>query len=118
MEADTQFDVSTEHGVSVVQIIGDLDYSNIATFRSTISELTEKGEKQVVLDMAAVGFMDSSGMAGIVFAIRRLSAVAGRLALANCSAQITRKLDISGLTKMPDAPSLFASLEEALQSFQ
>ncbi len=118
MEVQTQFNVNIQDGVPVVQIIGDLDHYNTPRFRVIVSELIDKGHDRIVVDMSAVGFMDSGGMSGIVLALKRLSATRGRLFLANCNPRIIRKLNISGFTAMSDALVLHASLEEAIRDAQ
>ena len=115
MDVETQFNVTTLEGVPVVLITGDLDQYSTPRFRSVVSELVEKGLKNLVVDMSEVRFLDSGGMSGLIFAIKCLSAMGGRLSLANCNPRIARKLDIGGLTKMPDVLALCTSLEQALQ---
>ena len=60
--------------------------------------------------------MDSGGMSGIVFGLKRLAEVGGRLFLANCSPRIMRKLEISGFVMMPDKLVLCDTLEDAVSS--
>jgi len=115
MDADTQFNVMMRGSVPVVQIIGDFDHYSTPEFRSVISELIQQGHKTIIVDMSAADFMDSSGMSGIIFAAKRLSAIDGHLSLANCNLRTTRKLSIGGLTKMPDLMTLYPSVEEALE---
>jgi len=115
MNADTQFNVVMHDSVPVVQIDGDLDHYSTPEFRSVVSELIQQGHKTIIVDMSAVDFMDSSGMSGIIFAAKRLSAVDGRLSLVNCNPRTIRKLSIGGLTKMPSLLAIYPSLEEALQ---
>lgn len=116
MDVETQFNIEVQGGIPVVQVVGDLDHYNSPRFRSVASQLIEKGYTKMVVDMTAVDFMDSGGMSGIVFALKRLSAAGGRLYLANCNPRIIRKLDISGFTKMPDKIAVCTSVEEALRN--
>ncbi len=53
---------------------------------------------KLTLDFGGVTFMDSSGIAVVMRAYRRMTAIGGRLALANVPAQAKKVLDAAGIT--------------------
>jgi anti-anti-sigma factor len=113
MDAATKFNVVMREGVPVVQIKGDLDHYNTPAFRTIITDLIDKGHTKIVADMAGVEFMDSGGMSGIVFAIKRLSPLGGHISLKNCNRLIARKFEIGGLTKLSEVLEVCPSAEKA-----
>ena len=114
MNSETEFKVEERDGVPVVRVIGSLDHYNIPRFRSTVTDIIGKGHNKIIVDMSEVDFMDSGGMSGVVFGLKRLSEAGGRLFLANCSSRIMRKLEISGFAMMPDKLVLSESVDKAV----
>ena len=98
----------------MVHVNGDLDHLNAPRLRGIISQLLEEGHENIVIDMGAVQFMDSGGMSGIIYGIKRLAQVNGHLWLSNCTPRIARKMEIGGLTKITDTLTLCASIEDAV----
>ena len=115
MDFQTQFDIDIKNDVPVVRVAGSLDHINSSRFRSTISKLIEAGHKRIVVDMSAVDFMDSGGLSGVVYAIKRLSVIEGRLQLAGLQPRTARKFEVSGLTRLPSVLTFHPSAEEALE---
>jgi anti-sigma B factor antagonist len=56
----------------------------------------------LVLDMAGVEFIDESGLALLVAALKRLRQQGGSLVLRNPSDPLSRALDVTGIVKLPD----------------
>lgn len=94
----------------VVAIGGELD---IVTSRRLDEYLTRarREHRRVVLDLAAVDFMDTSSLAVIVGHWKRLQAAGGTLVLAGARYRYTKTLWITGLA---DRLPLFDDVEAAL----
>ena len=114
MNGQTVYEIEERDSIPVAKVVGALDHYNVSTFRSMIADLISKGHKNVVVDMSQVEFMDSGGMSGIIYGLKRLSEVGGRLFLANCGPRIMRKLEISGFAMMPDKLVLSDSVDQAV----
>lgn len=114
MNGETEYKVEEQDGIPVVKVIGALDHYTVPKFRSIITDLINKGHENIVVDMSEVEFMDSGGMSGVVFGLKRLSEVGGRLFLAGCNPRLMRKLEISGFVMMPDKLVLSDSVEQAI----
>jgi len=94
----------------IVAVGGELD---IVTSRQLDEYLTQarREHRRIILDLAAVDFMDTSSLAVIVGHWKRLQAAGGTLVLAGARYRYTKTLWITGLA---DRLSLFDNVEAAL----
>ena len=90
-----------------IYLSGDLDHHQA---RELAKQLDEKLEiclpRDLVLDMSQVKFMDSSGVALILRAYKRMNALGGRLWVENVPSQPMRVLDASGIDRLVTINSL------------
>lgn len=95
-------------GVTVVTVVGDIDMSNVGTFRSTLVDTVVDDGHRLVLDLTGVTFMDSTGIGALVAAHRRTRVLQGGLHLV-CSMTVTRLLGLTALDQVfhlhPDVPT-------------
>jgi anti-anti-sigma factor len=99
-------------GIVVVELKGKIDTATAAATERLLYEHSA-GARQLVVDLSAVGYLNSAGLRVLVGAGRELQAVGGRLILCAVPSYIKEVLDIAGLS------SLFpvcASRAEALAS--
>ena len=77
---------SEHHGeILVIRAVGDrIDAAGAIQFKERMREIIQEPSTRVVLDMAAVGFLDSSGLGAVVAVMKALGPV--------------RRLELSGLT--------------------
>ena len=94
----------------IVSAGGELD---IVTSRRLDDLLTRarREHRRIVLDLAAVDFMDTSSLAVIVGHWKRLHAAGGELVLAGARYRYTKTLWITGLA---DRLPMYDSVEQAL----
>jgi anti-sigma B factor antagonist len=99
-----------EADVTVVAATGDLD---IVTSPQLDASLTEarRASGNVILDLSAVDFMDTSCLAVIVGHWKKLAARGGTLALAGARYRYTKTLWITGLA---DRLPMFETVAEAV----
>ena len=92
--------LSTERAGSraVIAITGELDAYSAPGLESEVGKLLSDGVMDLVFDLAATRFLDSSGLRTILTSQRRLVDRDGRLALRAPSEPVRRLLDITGLT--------------------
>ncbi len=82
-------------------IAGELDHHGAGALMGRIEERIEAlTPRDCVLDMRELTFMDSSGIAVIMRAYRRMNALGGRLFVENVQSQPLRVLDASGIDRM------------------
>lgn len=92
--------VTTEDPATVISLIGDLDYQTARNLRDKILELHSQGVNNLVLDMACLDFIDSSGLSVLVASMKRLRVSDGNLTLRSPSDQTRRVLEVSGLSRV------------------
>jgi anti-sigma B factor antagonist len=83
----------------VVTLSGDLELAVAPAFREALSEVVDGSGGMVVLDLAGVPFVDSSGLAVVIAAGRRCRDRGGELRLSGASHRLRTKLDLLGLTE-------------------
>ena len=105
-------------GTPVIDADGDLDHVGMPEFREEVSSLIEQGHTNIVIDMIDVSFMDSGGVSGIVYAMKRLADLNGGVTLAGCNERIIRKLEIGGLTRISAALRFAPSVEQAVRELR
>jgi anti-sigma B factor antagonist len=99
------------HGASVVvSVQGELDVTSSQQFDDYLSEAAAESG-QVILDMSAVDFMDTTALAVIVTHWRRATDEGGRFLLAGARYRYTKALWITGLA---DRLPMYDTAEEAL----
>lgn len=88
------------------RVAGEVDAHSSESFATALTEAGEQSEA-VIVDMGGVTFMDSSGLRVLVEAQQRAEAGGPSLVLRSPSRQITRLLDLAGLTEnfQIDAPA-------------
>lgn len=105
-------------GTPVVDTDGEMDHLGLPQFRNELASLIEQGHRRIVVDMSDVCFMDSGGVSGVVYAMKRLATLNGAITLAACNEIILRKLEIGGLAKISPALRLAPSVEQAVRELQ
>jgi anti-sigma B factor antagonist len=113
-----RIDVSTAGGATVVRPAGErLDIEVAADFRALLLSLIEQGHRRLIIDLADVGFIDSSGLGALVSALKTLkrSDNGGDVRLARVQAPVVSLLEIIRLNRVF---TTYASVEQAVQSYQ
>ncbi len=93
--------VSRDLGTVVVTISGELDTYTAPRLQSQLEDVIDhQGNLAVVLDLAKMTFIDSSGLAVLVDALKRMRRHRGALTLANPNRNTAKVLEISGLDRI------------------
>jgi anti-sigma B factor antagonist len=83
--------------------------------RTAIRRLLEEDKKKILLNLAKVGYIDSSGIGELVSSYTAINKESGELKLLN----LTQKLqDLLTITKLLTVFDVYESGEEALASFK
>jgi len=101
-------------GVSVIEVVGELDALTTPMLDDCLQELLRDGPKELVVDLSEVTFLGSSGLAALVQCSRRLEATGStsRLRLAGAEHRAVRRpLEMVGLLPLF---SLHATQDDAL----
>ena len=104
-------------GVAVVTVTGEADVGTCELLREGLLRVvTDEHDRDLVVNMAGVTFIDSTGVGVLVGAWRRLGARRGSLALAAPSPQVRRLLATTGLTKVLTVYDFEADAVQASQA--
>jgi anti-sigma B factor antagonist len=94
-------DYRLDSGVAVVTVTGELDMSTSGLLREGLLRvLTDEHRRGVVVNLAGVTFIDSTGTGVLVGVLHRVRTTDGRLAVAAPSRAARIILDIAGLAKI------------------
>jgi anti-anti-sigma factor len=87
-------------GRVVLGVRGEVDIVTAPELAAILGAVIGRGHLAVVLDLAALDFMDASGLGVIASGASSLDSVGGELAICSAPAQVTRILEITGLTSV------------------
>jgi anti-anti-sigma factor len=85
-------------GRSVYRLEGEIDMSAAEALLVRTTELAAAHDGDLVLDLAAITFIDSGGMRALLIVRENLAAAGRALRLANVTPEVKRLLDLVGLT--------------------
>ena len=91
--------VREERGTLVVELEGEIDLEQSPKARSLLLECVGRGGP-VLVDLSAVAYMDSSGVASLVEALQKARASGQLFALAAPSPAVARVLELARLDKV------------------
>ena len=87
-------------GVEVVDVEGEIDIYTAPRLRELLIDLVSQGSYQLIVNLAKVGFLDSTGLGVLVGGLKRVRAHDGSLDLVCTRQRILKILRITGLTKV------------------
>jgi len=101
--------------VIVLRLNGRVDSKSIPVLRERIDTLTKEQTTRIIVDLAKVSFMDSSGLATLVYAMKHCRAGGGNLCLINPAQPVLMILE---LTRLDKALDIFGCTADAVASFR
>jgi anti-anti-sigma factor len=93
-------DQRDEGGAAVIALTGELDAHSSRGLAECIDALAQAERREVVIDLADVGFVDSSGLRVLIRAQREFGDAGGSFLLRGASPAFTRLVEITGLTDL------------------
>lgn len=101
--------------LTVIDAVGRITLGEGASsFRDTIRELVSKGEKKLLLNLAEVTYIDSSGIGELVSGFTTVTNQGGQLKLLNLTKRIQ---DLLQITKLYTVFEVFDDESTAVRSF-
>ena len=83
-----------------IQLCGELDHHAAKAIMEGMDRCMEQNlPTKTILDLGGLTFMDSSGIAVVLRAKRRMEALGGNLVVVNIPRQAARVLDTAGLSR-------------------
>jgi anti-sigma B factor antagonist len=99
-----------EDGVAVLHLTGKLNMVSAPTVRERIAALVAGGSSRVVVDLAGVPFLDSSGLGALIAGLKSARQAGGDLRIAAPSEQTRLVLRLTNMERMLTP---YATAEEA-----
>jgi anti-sigma B factor antagonist len=97
---------------SVLTILDErIDAHNSGELKEYLLQMIEGGEKQIIVQLEHVRFIDSSGLGALLSGNKHIVAKSGKLALANVQKQVLSMFELTRLNRVFD---MYADLNEAL----
>ena len=93
-------DVQHDGGTVLVTIEGELEFGTVASLRTTLSDLAQADDGPIVVDLAGLRFIDSTGLSLLVQAKQRFTAQGRGFRLRSPSGRVHRVIEISGLSEL------------------
>jgi anti-anti-sigma factor len=80
----------------VIALTGELDVATVEAFNAAVERAVSDGVAAVVADLTQVTFIDSSGLAAMLGALRSLDHAGARLVIACANPTVLRVFEITG----------------------
>jgi anti-anti-sigma factor len=97
LDDDFRIETHRDDGVVRLAVHGELDLGTSPVLEEAVAKAT--GAARVELDLSAMSFMDSSGLAVLIGARRRAEDAGHQLAIAGVNDHVRRLLDLTGTTE-------------------
>ena len=101
--APVPFRVTLAGSADVVRVaaVGEVDMSTVDEFSNALTTaLTTPGARRVVVDLADVTFLASSGISALIGAYRSGQRLEKTIGVVNCRPTVARVLEITGVDKV------------------
>ena len=105
---DALLSVTTQRDDDTIRVLlsGEIDMTTADRFETAINAAADRKPRSVVVDLADVRFMDSSGIAALVHARTRSQISGTVLTVINCQPPIRRVMEVTGVYKtLTERPS-------------
>jgi anti-sigma B factor antagonist len=99
VQNDFRVDVRAEGRTAVVAVTGELDLASSPELEGKLDEVWSSDADQLVIDLRALEFMDSTGLSIIVGAHQRLAETGRKLSVVKGPPQVQRLLDLTGVSE-------------------
>ncbi len=110
------FPARTSEGVTILEPAGKITIGKgDIELRDSVDEAIAAGSNHLVVDFRRVTRMDSSGMAELVAAYKRITEAGGQMKLLRLPSNIR---DVLGITQIAQVFDIFDEEDEALRSFK
>ena len=82
-------------------LAGEIDHDAAQSLRMQLDDaLVSRSPRTLIIDLGGVGFMDSSGIAVVLRAHRRMAALGGSLIVTGVPAQARKVFDAAGVPRL------------------
>ena len=101
--------------ISIIDLSGRITIGEgDVIMREKISEVIDQGQRNIILNLNKVTYMDSAGIGELVACLKRVREKGGAIKLLNASGKV---YDLLQLTKLEDIFESYKDEKEAIDSF-
>lgn len=90
----------TINHVAVLSLAGRLDASSAKDVKEKVSSLSRENEVNLVIDMAGVDFIDSSGLGSLVSSLRTVNKLGGDIKISALQDQVRSVFELTRLHRI------------------
>jgi anti-sigma B factor antagonist len=105
---------SEREGVTILTLKGRLALGESNVLRERVTQLAAAGKHNIVVDLGAVDYIDSTGLGILVICFTSLKKLGGALKLVNPN---KRNVELLLLTKLHTVFEVFNEVQDAVNSF-
>ena len=95
-----QIDVEHREGYAILSPQGEIDFATGPQLKDAITETLVGGDVNLIIDLLAVDFIESTGLGALIGGRRRAYALKGSLSLVCTEQQMLKIFRITGLDKV------------------
>jgi anti-sigma B factor antagonist len=99
-------------GATVIEPSGRLDMLAAPQLKSLVASAVTSGKTPVVVDLARVEFLDSSGLGALISGLRATRQAGGDLRIAGAAAQVLAVLELTNIDRIIPP---YGNVEDALR---
>jgi anti-sigma B factor antagonist len=99
VQNDFRVDVRVQGRAAVVAVAGELDLASSPELEQQLEQVWSSDAEQLVIDLRALEFMDSTGLSIIVGVHQRLAETGRKLSVVKGPPQVQRLLDLTGVSE-------------------
>lgn len=99
---DLTLETREASGRTVIAVGGEIDVYTAPKLRDTITDLVAAGAYDLVVDLSAVEFLDSTGLGVLVGGLKKVRSHDGSLSLVCAQDRLLKIFRITGLSKVFD----------------
>lgn len=106
-----EINLKDDDKISTVSIRGEIDFYSSPQVRKEILKLTKQKKATILVDLAEVRYMDSSGVATFIEALQHVNQYNGRIALVGLRDEVK---EVFILTRLDKIFEIHKNMESAL----
>jgi anti-sigma B factor antagonist len=107
--------ISQANGYKILDVEGEIDVYTAPQFKEAVNEIISSGQKDLIVNMAHVSYMDSSGFGTLLSATKRLRPEGGTVNLVSVNSAIDRMLRI---TRLNTVFGIYSTIDEAIEKIK
>ena len=86
-----------DQGIQTIELEGDLDFHSSPDLRKELTKMIDQNVTKVMVDLAKVNYIDSSGLATFVELFQKMKKSGGKLVLFNLAQSVRSVFEIAKL---------------------